>query len=261
MTNNHFSRRRFCAYLKKLLVERRHNIVVSVLALLGIMLIGEAWTTLACYGTSLNCTDFVGYPEYITDRLFFEATLLFLIGGCVAAAQQFSDGQQKAGRIGVLTMPVSTLESWLARWLVYVPGYAVVFLVCFYLAELLRVAAITLIRPDWAVEVVNVFAPSDVGNGSYLLMWAFYLFVTSWYVLGCYFFPKRPLLSTTISMFVLGMAFVLLLSIETTWLDGFGGASKAAMRQAAIGWMLFHTACNWWLSYHRLKDMEVTDHN
>lgn len=261
MTNHHFGFKRFGAYFKKILVERQHSIVVSILILLGIMLIGEMWTAIVGYDFNLRDTDFTSAHDPIEDELFVEATLLFLIGGCVAAAQQFSEGQQKAGRIGVLTTPVSTFESWLIRWLIYVPGYILTFFFCFYLADLLRVAIFAPLLPNTPVEVANVLAPSDISSVVYLELWSFYLFITSWYVLGCYFFPKRPLLSTTITVFLLGMTFVFLLFLESDWLDNFNASQKGALNQAAIGWMLFHTVCNWWLSYKRLKDMEVIDHN
>lgn len=259
MSNDFFSFRRFCDYLRKLLTERWRTLAVTAAVLLGIMIIGEIWTAVQGYSIYLADKSFSSKSDNIVDILTIEASILFLVGGCIAASRQFYDGEKKAGRIHVLTTPVSTFESWLTRWVIFVPGYAVVFMACLYLADLLRYAVFAPMLPSGQVEIINLLNPRVFKDGMYPHVWQIYFFVTSWFALGSYFFPKRPLMSTAVCMFIIALVFFfVIISGVAEWFV-LNDRQTGILQTTAWIWIGLHTLLNWWLSYQRLKEMEVID--
>ena len=132
--NDLFSFPRFKAYLRKLWHERWRRLALAVGVLFGILLVIEFWVAFThYYDVSLAYVS----TDYAKNDIILFSALICLVGGSISATQMFTDGQQKGGRIHVLTTPVSTLEMWLSRWLIYVLGFVVVFAVCFYVADTL----------------------------------------------------------------------------------------------------------------------------
>ena len=164
--NDLFSFLRFKAYLRKLWHERWRRLALAVGVLFGILLVIEFWVAFINYDdVSLACVS----TDYAKNDIILFSALLCLVGGSISATQMFTDGQQKGGRIHVLTTPVSTLEMWLSRWLIYVLGFVVVFAVCFYVADTLRVLAFSAYP---YVRYVNVFSETGIPQ----MAWYFYPF-------------------------------------------------------------------------------------
>lgn len=259
MTNVFFSSRRFFYYLRKQLTERWRSIAATMAVLLGIMIVGEIWTAVQGYSIFQVDKSINTPSDHIINILTIEAAILFLVGGCIAASRQFCDGEKKAGRIHVLTTPVSTFESWLARWVIFVPGYIVAFLTCLYVADLLRYAIFAPLLPSGQVEIINLLTPRVFKNGEYPHVWQIYFFLTSWFALGSYFFPSRPFMSTAVCMFIIALIFFfVMISGVAEWfvLDD----RQTNILQTVVWiWIGLHTLLNWWLSYQRLKEMEVID--
>ena len=261
MTNDFFTSRRFRAYFRKLLTEHWRTICVATAILLGIMLVAEIWTALSSYSYYFSLENPESNYDPARETLFFTGALIFLVGGCISSSRLFTDGQRKAGRIHVLTTPVSPFESWLARWLLYVVGYIVVFFACFYLADLVRVAIFAPLLPKVSVSFVSVIPKSISDRETYPTMWFFYFFFTSWFVLGSFFFPKRPLLATSICIFIIGMLFFfVLLGVMDPFIN-LSDRQSALLKTIANLWLILHGLLNWWLSYQRYKEMEIIDHH
>ena len=254
MTNNFFDFKRFLCYLGKLWTEQRRTILFSAAILLGILFIIEVWTCLISYASISEPEDGTKAYDAGKTALIVWGTLLLYTGACISATRIFTDGQQKAGRIHVLTIPVSMFENWLARTLLFVVGYFVVFHVIFYALEIMRYLLLSSAFPNVDIRIAHPvmwlgFGSNGLLNILYATAW--YVFAVSFFMLGSFVFPRKPLLGTTIS------AFVLLLIGGLTLL--FFNADNNASFYILTAWVGLLGLVNLWLSYRRLCELEVID--
>ena len=117
MTNDFFDSKRFSCYLSKLWTEQRRTLLISAAILLGILFVIELWSCVTYYSSIYYPDDGSKASDSVKNAISMWGTLLFYAGSCISATRFFTDGQQKAGRIHVLTLPVSMFENWLARTL------------------------------------------------------------------------------------------------------------------------------------------------
>ena len=249
-----FDCKRFMRYLGKLWTEQRRTMFLSAAILLGIMFIIEVWICLTAYNDPYGYGDCVRIADPARTSISFSCSLLFVASSCIAASRLFTDGQQKAGRIQVLTMPVSMFENWLARIVLFVGGYVLVFHIVFYALEVCRVVLLTSIYPnvDLAVQSlssITSFQDTPLMNALYTLVW--YIYPISLFVLGSMVFPRKPLLGTTISVFILGLIAVFILAF-------FSSFSEILIDTLTL-WAAFLSMANLWLSYRRMCELEVID--
>lgn len=265
MNNDFFEPQRFACYFRKLLTERWRSLLAFAAILIGILLIIEVWVSSSTYSNYLGVTDLTWLPNYdpTEEPLTIAGILLILIGSCISAARMLTDGQQKAGRIHVLTTPVSPFEMWLGRWLIYIVGYLILFLACFYLLDLLRVAIYGSLLPYIPIRLVRLTSINHFANTPRVwhLLWLFYFFAGSWYALGSYFFPRRPLLATSVCLFIVGLLFFFVMFMYGSDLFYSIDVSKDKLAHYTEAWLLVITLSNWALSYLRLKELEITDHH
>ena len=154
----------------------------------------------------------------------------------------------------MLTMPVSMFENWLARTLLFAVGYFVVFHVIFYALEIMRYLLLSSAFPNVDIRIAHPvmwlgFGSNGLLNILYATAW--YVFAVSFFMLGSFVFPRKPLLGTTIS------AFVLLLIGGLTLL--FFNADNNASFYILTAWVGLLGLVNLWLSYRRLCELEVID--
>ena len=254
MTNDFFDFKRFLSYLSKLWTEQRRTILISAAILLGILFVIEVWTCLISYASVYEPED--GSKAYDSGRtaLAIWGVPLLYIGACISATRMFTDGQHKAGRIHVLTMPVSMFESWLARTLLFVVGYFVLFHVVFYGLDIIRYILLSSALPKVDIRIAHPITWLHFGKGSlldilYAMIW--YGFTVSFFMLGSLVFPRKPLLGTTISAFMLLLVggFILF----------FVSVSNDSSFYLVTAWVGLLGPVNLWLSYRRLCELEVID--
>lgn len=254
MPNDFFDSTRFLHYFTKLWTEQRHAMLISAVIVLGIMLIMEVWVCLVAYDFSYYTDGMHPKEDPVRGTLQICSWLLLFVGGCVSATRFFTDGQQKAGRVHVLTMPVSMFENWLARMILFVVSYIVIFHVVFYGLEIIRWFLLTPVFPKIDIAVQHLFmCPDTTGEWGWTLVYTtvWYFFTVSLFVLGSLVFPRKPLLSTTISVFILGLVgFLIPLFSGFEFNVGFGWLTL---------WIGMLSLLNYWLSYRRLCELEVID--
>ena len=161
---------------------------------------------------------------------------------------------QSASGAGAAAMPVSMFENWLARTLLFAVGYFVVFHVIFYALEIMRYLLLSSAFPNVDIRIAHPvmwlgFGSNGLLNILYATAW--YVFAVSFFMLGSFVFPRKPLLGTTIS------AFVLLLIGGLTLL--FFNADNNASFYILTAWVGLLGLVNLWLSYRRLCELEVID--
>ena len=264
MKNNEFFEwSRFTAYFKKLFIERWHtNLMRSVILFAG-LLVAIMWTSIQTY-SFYNNEDIIKYnmgipstdPQRLVEEIIFKVAIVIL--GCFVASMFLHDGRRKSERIGVLTTPVSTFESWLVRWVMQIPMFLVVFFACFYAADFIRVAVFAPIYSKLPITVFSLCG--EYGSVTDIMdFFIFYGACVSFYLLGGVFFPRRAVLATSIALFFLVWyyAFVFM-SFSATFISIFDqefSLRSILYRSFSVVLILF----SWWLSYQRFKELEIID--
>ena len=264
MKNNEFFEwSRFTAYFKKLFIERWHtNLMRSVILFAG-LLVAIMWTSIQTYSSYSN-EEIVKYnikisstdPQRSVEEIIFNVAIVIL--GCFVASRFLHDSRRKSERIGVLTTPVSTFESWLTRWVMQVPMFLVVFFACFYAADLIRVAVFAPIYSKLPITLFSLCEKYETAT-DIIDFFIFYGGCVSFYLLGGVFFPRRAVLASSVVLFFLiwYYAFVFM-SFSSVFTGLFGGefaVRNTLFRIFFIVLILF----SWWLSYRRLKELEIVD--
>lgn len=264
MKNNEiFEWSRFKGYFKKLFIERwRTNLIRSVLLFAG-LLVCIVWSSIQTYSSYSN-EEIAKYnleipstdPQQSVEQVVFSVAIVIL--GCFVASMFLHDGRRKSERIGVLTTPVSTFESWLVRWVMQIPMFLVVFFACFYVADLIRVAVFAPIYSKLPITVFSLCG--EYGSVTDIMdFFIFYGACVSFYLLGGVFFPRRAVLATSIALFFLVWyyAFVFM-SFSATFISIFDqefSLRSILYRSFSVVLILF----SWWLSYQRFKELEIID--
>ncbi|HEY9543756.1 hypothetical protein [Prevotella sp.] len=255
MTKDVFNQERFRAYVAKLWAEQKRFAMTFCLILAGLIFAAELFAVFTCYHVPSYAVDNnMPAEDPIRNGIVVECLLLLFAGGCIAASRMLADGQQKAGRIHVLTQPVSMFENWLARVLIFVVGYFVAFHAIYYGFELVRVAIFSPVFPQSHISVQHLFSfagSSDMFFPALFYSTVAYAFFVSFYTLGCFVFPRRPLLATTVALFCIGIALLFILLL-------YADPSEFFMEVMFV-WGALLAGCNFWLSYRRLRELEIID--
>ena len=190
--NQIFSLRRLGRLLRKQLAEYYTNYLLGMGVLLGGLLL------------------FMGGISYFENRNFSVSTqagffaLLLLATGAFFTSTVFAALGDKRQAASLLTLPASALEKFLAGWLLSLPGFALVFVVAFYAADVLVLQLIGL--RGWPHRLLNIFAP-DTPALSWLLV--YYPLLHGWMLCGSIFFAKNQFIRTS----ALGLLGALLLAL------------------------------------------------
>lgn len=257
--DNFFVWPRFRAYFMKLMREHwKTNVVriILVFAALFIVTMLVSVNTYDYYMMKEPAADFLPLkndPMHSSESFIFLCFLFVL--GCYWASQMMCDLKGKTGRVFVLTTPVTPFEGWLSRWLLHVPCFPVVFLAAIYVTDLIRVAVFSPLVKSAPVEIFTW--PLDPEFFSMMLVYAL---ASSLYVLGSAFFPKRPLLMTSIVLFFVGWIygfamFFLYAGLSFCNVDNSVNIPFVVEQCYMAAVVLF---C-WWLSYRRYKEFEIID--
>ena len=220
MNSNSFNMRRMAALLGIDLSERKRTLLLQCVMLLGLLIVAAVYSAFQFNRYYYQTWEMD--PALRSLPIFY--TIVVFIGGCLSASFVFNDLATKEGRLRSLMRPALDVEKFITRWVIYVPGFIVMFIAGVFIAESLRTGIVMLrfsdvtatpcyaliydsaVR-DWLFEgVTNV--DRFICNFS-----LFFLAIQSFFVLGSAVWPKNSALKTFATFFCLTVAMALL----TTW--------------------------------------------
>lgn len=145
---------------------------------------------------------FVG-PDGIVEYAYKQADGVFLIfrfcGAvfCALGASMLMENMTSNGmRLNSLMSPASDLEKYLSRFLICIVGVTVAFIICFAIADAIRVAYITHEYGDIdGLSYVGPFGVQVYAESEFYL-WGFILAVQATFALGSTVWPKNAFLKT-----------------------------------------------------------------
>lgn len=139
---------------------------------------------------------------------WFESLFLpqMIIGGLVTASIAFREYSDKNKNLRALTLPLSSLERFLERWVVHTPFFFLVILVFTFLASLLASGI------GWLIfrNSVGIFNPFDAQIWKGL---PYFLVVQSLFYLGSAWFRKAAFFKTLLVLSLLPLGFGLILAL------------------------------------------------
>lgn len=271
---NGFSYTRLVSELRRTVVGQRRTMLISVLVIVLVVIVPAYYTQYFLLRSTVNqmlvygnlqtseSTDYAMMISVPAAEIAIFTVALFVLG-IVAASLMFGQLGSKSGRCEDLMIPASAAEKYAARWLVYVPGFLIVFLVAAVLTDLTRPLVFSFVAP----RDVNLYTSlryfeqyrSDLGE-DVLRLSSLYLFLISLFTLGSIVWPRNSLLKT----FSLIVALAL---IAIVWFLIWSGTfvSDADPMPDIVGRyfdpiLIVLAVFNWIVAYVRLTETDLLPH-
>lgn len=149
-------------------------------------------------------TSYVAIQEEGTFLIFRFCGAAF----CALGASLFMENMTTNGsRLNSLMSPASDLEKYLSRFLICIVGVTVAFLICFAIADAIRVIVIK--QQFENLDGVSYVGPFGVQNfaESEFYLWGFFLAIQATFALGSTIWPKNAFLKTFGTIIVLLILF------------------------------------------------------
>ena len=160
------------------------TILISFGAIFGLLLI-------------INVSSVTSYAEWNFNHVFFPISLM--VGGLITVSLAFSPLYDKRRGMSYLTLPASSLEKYLSRFLITSIGYLIAGTVIYILLSLLS-AWITTSAFKMSHPIFNPFSRNS------LFFMRLYIVCHSVMFFGAIYFRKNNLLKTLLSLFLLSLA-------------------------------------------------------
>ncbi|MDE7160817.1 MAG: hypothetical protein K2O24_08265 [Muribaculaceae bacterium] len=281
-----FSLPRFRSLMARYLHEEGRILLLSLLLVFGVLL---SVFIIAALETSYRHSRPDGIDGIWQDECFME-TVFFTVYAAFCGAMMFSGMATREQRLGALTLPASTTEKFLVRFVIYVPCAIVAFLVCVWLADMVRyLFVITCIdHAEGSVRLLPIPYILTMGNvmeltsytahmnavgielarltnaGYALTSWSMVLTAQAAYAMGSLIFPRKAIIKTSVSIFMLCMVLAGLwwASSEIFGLSDARAVSQdptaaaLTVRGVVTGVVVILLYC--W-SYFRLREEEVVE--
>lgn len=282
-----FSPARFAAYFRLYLYGSRRKLLLAV----GQIFIITFIFMIFCYYMG-GKDQYIGMSNVkLTsyDPMWgacHEVRMMFaIIFSAFAGSWMYSSVSSKNTRLTTFEIPSSQLEKFFTWWLIYFPIFVIVMLVCFYVADVLRVvwimvssdygqyAHITPIKnlltftvPPYPYDSFNIPEPYQTAFTA-LAVYGSLITINALFSLGSIFLHKLSFLKTVVFLFV----FMIIVSIlSTLGYNVFFGddvyelTSRLSSRELStlvISWsvVIVLNGYFYWLGYARYKETEIVN--
>lgn len=263
-----FSFQRMGTLMTKYLNDNKKSLILKLLVMYGtliVMTLFAGWNNMYFYRQTSPGHDVTWI------HLFPMLVMLVLAFGCLAASVMFEDLKSKESRISMLMTPATTLEKYLSRWILYIVGFPILFIIGFYLADAVRCVVFRILIPDnTSIALFNINSYFDKINMPErfhpILFCVFILLsIQSFFVLGSVVWQPLSFFKTFGSLFILMQVYVL----SSIWLTDslmepgmFYGMEKSDDNLTLVilgfySFMILTCLINWTLAYFRLKEAEI----
>ncbi|NDV45904.1 hypothetical protein D0T49_02435 [Paludibacter sp. 221] len=275
--NNIFSIKRFWFVTKKNFLENWKQYSVQALTMFGIMFVIFLSISFDHYKDLEQ-----GYAHDTEILLLAWSSILFLIFGIFTASTFMEPMRNKTKRIAYLINPSSNLEKFLSRWLIVSVGYVIMFFVCLWLADMLRVAILSIRFPQFDIPMLDFgrMMPTEGKNNisfvffsrSFFSMWVgVYTLTQSLFILGATFWEKATFVKTFSAGIIIWGALIMLcrwtiMAFYNGDFSQFGNVLDSFSMnriEESTGFtiitciLLFFTLANWTISFFRFRESEI----
>ena len=261
---NKFNPGRVMSLAGKIVMEQPKVFMMRILLLFGSLAIGTVFIGMV----NLSAYRYINYYEskdisMDAEQVYFMVT--FVVMGFVYTSMAFNEARNKPGRISMLMLPARYGEKYLAKFIIYIPLYIVMFAVAMWASDTIRVVVLKIFNPDIA-DRVHFLSIDDLWWKDIGYTLAFFLMMQSFYWLGAILWPRNSFIKSftavaVLSTFYTAVTPVLYLIIvgrdnnicRVEWLEWFNP------EQWWVVWSVVAIVCsiNYTLAYMRLKESDV----
>jgi len=200
--NQYFSVARFGHLLNREFSQNKK--IILIIAAVALLLIGGnalGWA----YNREHGFHEFA-YPFYL------------LVGGFILTSLSFTEMNRPNGKLFYLTLPASSLEKFVSRWLITGIGFVIVYTIGYYLISSIANGIGQSIF-DFNIGSFNFFVEKNI------LFFRGYLAIQTIFLLGAVYFRKFAIFKTVLStvFFAICLALVSLLIFRIVMYDLFDG--------------------------------------
>lgn len=239
--------------------ERRKHYCMLALVYLGCMAILFSVDSLIYMSNVIDPfgKDVDPREEHIT----LMAVFLFFLATISRGSDMMNSCMGRQGTTSFLTLPASVGEKFLVKWLYTVPFTVLLFIACYFLANVVRYVILAAVNPDFETICITGFHETFY---NYFIKFSFIpiLCVQSFFMLGSTYWGKNSMLKTAGILLVLfGIMVIIATNIPVyndlgTWdfrLIWPHSFVVATLTWIPAGLMLL----TWWLVYRQMCEMEI----
>lgn len=213
-TTNTFDLARFGETVRKYANENWRALAMKGGVMIGIFIVATIFIVLNTkryYSEAYREYSSLYSEDPSSEIFWFLLMLALLLFGSIAASMTFGDLSTKEARLNDLTAPAAQSEKFLTRWLFYVPGFLVLFVVAGVLAELLRFGLLSAIVdcPDMVklfTPMGNIINSNGLSNEFQQIVLVF-LSLQSLFMLGSILWHKAAFVKTFLLLGLIAVAY------------------------------------------------------
>lgn len=278
MTSN-FSFVRTCSLTKAYVVEHRKSLLLRSILMVAAMILAAVVSNLTTYPSSFSQIHNVWYKErdMCLDSTIIMMMVMLFGFVCISASYVFETMKRKELRISTLMMPVSQIEKYLSRMMVFFVGFLLVFALGVVLVDLIRVFVLpyfvndeVCIRSFFSRQAYDMIRPEyDREPNLFILFPVLFLAVQSIFVLGSAISPKNAFVKTFCAGFIIVVLYISASAYWGMFLDSIISADGPVCYVNAINRenleliievaLFLFALLNWTLAYLRFKESEVIE--
>lgn len=274
-----FSMTRFLTLCRKELKEDGRKNLLRVLLIFATGTVVFLWFGYIYYGKDYPEGRVPYWAPYHADPVWQDELACAVIGlllfGAVSASLMMEHMTAKTNRTATLMTPATSLEKYLVRWLIFVVGFAVIYLIAFHLADLIRYVVYHLARPE-VKQIAPISLSRLVDSETYhrglfdnmyelRLGIAFYAAFQSFFVLGSVVWPKNAVIKSAAALTLLVLVYVFVgwftsesllspvLYESPDWL------TEKLSVNIFTALLVVVALFNWTLAYFRFKESEIIE--
>lgn len=288
--NNTFNIRRFGLIVRKDFIENWKRYALMFLTMAGCIAVVLIIISIIEYENVVSWTidgNTIGLVQAMTKDLVSAISIMFPIFGIIFASILMNPMNDKVKRISYLTIPASSLEKFLTRWVTMTVGYIIAFFVALWIVDLLRVGICSVKYPDMDIAFLDfskmIYSRHDSERyysvfqdiRIFVFSLSIYFLVQSLMILGSTFWEKATFIKTFAVIIIIGNAYWLIcyLGIDLFYEDfnQFGKVlesfTDSALNEEArkiehslvyvSATLFFFTLANWTLAYFRFRESEI----
>ena len=212
--------------------------------------------------------DYRSYDPVCSMEEGFLITAMCLLG-CYGASLVGNCMRDKASSISALMLPASQLDKFIARMLIFLPLFFVVYALGALAVDALRYACAVAMKGS-SHNIEMMVWGIDFKSWNMWGAFSAYMGVQSFFVLGGVVWPKRGILLTPVAMFVIGFVGVIFCMCLVGMVQGYELVSVEnyfrshdVVMNEGKAWTMWDVFCglvclaNYALSYFRLKEIEI----
>jgi len=203
------------------------------------------------------------YSDPVASFMIFIFHFGLFITTAIAASLTMQNLADKGSRINALMLPATQLEKFLSRWLIFVPGFLVIYLLSFQVIDWIRVGSEMMIfGTDARIRSINVLKLVLTEEaGQPIVIWGL-MIVQSVFTLGSVIWPKNSMVKTVCATGIISLALIIfdILCLQMLLDTNSSYSFHLTETQAeTLAWTVISllTLVNYIIAYYRYKEIEL----